>query len=177
VHLIAQAAKALAVRSPVIWHHFGPGMTPEVQAELDAPRPEGLSIEMHGLMPQHAVQEFFRCTDISFFINLSASEGVPVSIMEALNADLPVVAPAINGVPEIVLNGRAGCLIPTEMAVRPAEVAALVWAELQRGGRLATSRPREVWEERWQADKNALAVAQRLRLLAIERYAQAHPVT
>ncbi len=45
------------------------------------------------------------------FVLASAFEGLPVSIMEAMAAGLPVVATAVGGVPEAVMNGETGLLV------------------------------------------------------------------
>jgi len=39
-------------------------------------------------------------------------EGIPVSLMEAMASELPVVASAVSGIPELVENGRTGILVP-----------------------------------------------------------------
>lgn len=54
----------------------------------------------------------------------SEHEGLPVSIMEAMDASLPVVATAVGGVPEAVTDGVNGILVPPHDSARLA--AALV---------------------------------------------------
>jgi glycosyltransferase involved in cell wall biosynthesis len=40
-------------------------------------------------------------------------EGIPVALMEAMAAGLPVVATAISGIPELVVTGVTGVLVPS----------------------------------------------------------------
>ena len=46
------------------------------------------------------------------FLLSSISEGIPVTIIEAMAAGLPVVATTVGGVPELVLDGQTGLLAP-----------------------------------------------------------------
>ena len=55
------------------------------------------------------------------FLLTSVSEGIPVTVLEAMAAGVPVVATAVGGLPELVTNEESGLLAP---AVDAASLAA-----------------------------------------------------
>ncbi len=58
---------------------------------------------------QDDMDSFYR--GLNVYINTSVHEGIPMTILEALSHGLPVIAPAVGGIVEIVENGVEGFLI------------------------------------------------------------------
>jgi glycosyltransferase involved in cell wall biosynthesis len=51
---------------------------------------------------------------LDVFAMASRYEGLPCAIVEAMSASLPVVATAVNSVPDVVVAGETGLLVPPE---------------------------------------------------------------
>jgi glycosyltransferase involved in cell wall biosynthesis len=51
-----------------------------------------------------------------FFILPSLTEGLPLSVLEAMAQSLPVIVTPVGGVPEIVVHNEHGLLVPTNDA-------------------------------------------------------------
>jgi glycosyltransferase involved in cell wall biosynthesis len=64
---------------------------------------------------------------LDVFALTSLWEGLPFTILEAMRAGTPVVATAVNGVPEVVEDGRTGLLAgPRNTAQQAAHIVALL---------------------------------------------------
>jgi glycosyltransferase involved in cell wall biosynthesis len=59
------------------------------------------------------------------FVLLSRYEGLPISILEAMRAGLPVIASGVGGVPELLRHGDTGFLVPNEVRAVAGAVATL----------------------------------------------------
>jgi glycosyltransferase involved in cell wall biosynthesis len=82
-------------------------------------RRRGLDGRVHLVGERSDVADLLPGLDV--FVMTSLYEGLPCSIVEAMRCGLPVVASAVNGVPELVVPGQTGFLVPP---ARPAAVAA-----------------------------------------------------
>lgn len=98
-------------------------------------------VELRGDLPRDRVLSELGGADI--FVLSSQSEGFPVSILEAMSCGLPVVAPEITGIPEMIREGEHGFLVTPRDAAALAEgmERLIVDADLRvRLGRAARER-------------------------------------
>ena len=65
-------------------------------------------VRVLGSMPPLDVRQQYASADL--FVLTSRSEGVPIVLMEAMLHGVPVIAPAITGIPEIIADGETGTL-------------------------------------------------------------------
>lgn len=115
---IIRGIKILAERHPdwnIVWHHIGDG---PLRQSLEQKASEefsstGVDWTFCGHMENADVLHFIESRPIDLFINASASEGLPVSIMEAMARGVPAVAPDVGGVSEIV-SSETGIILPAD---------------------------------------------------------------
>lgn len=93
------------------WIHFGDGELME-SLKLQAEKlPSRIHCHFMGRIPNEGVQKFYSTHKIDVFVNVSETEGVPVSIMEAQSYGIPVIATDVGGTSELVFNGVNGVLL------------------------------------------------------------------
>ena len=64
-----------------------------------------------GQVSNREVISYYMNNHVNLFINVSESEGIPVSIMEAISFGIPVIATDVGGTSEIVIDGFNGLLL------------------------------------------------------------------
>lgn len=95
----------------------------ELEADLRRRiRELGLEQRIHLLGPQPEERVRKELAEADMFVLPSIQEpsgkmeGIPVALMEAMAAGLPVIASRLSGIPELVEDGRSGILTPPEDA-------------------------------------------------------------
>ena len=115
-------ALQLIKSTKIHWTHFGSGTLQEKlieEASKSFKNSQNISWEFKGCVSNEKVIEYYKNNQVDLFINTSETEGVPVSIMEALSCSIPCIAPNVGGISEIV-NEKVGHLLsstPNEMEI------------------------------------------------------------
>lgn len=138
-----------------IWTHIGGGPFFEETRSTASSRFAGIdniSFEFLGEMANGAVKKYYRNTPVDLFINMSESEGVPVSIMEAMSAGVPAIAPDVGGISNLVSN-ECGVLLracPSSQDIVDA-IGTVVFGEKRDALR---ANARKMVDEHFSSDRN-----------------------
>ncbi len=109
VNLIFESLLHLNLK--INWHHFGFGSGfDELTKKIKNNSNKNITINLHGYVSNSDLINFYKSNQVDLFINLSTSEGIPVSIMEAYSFGVPAIATNVGGTAELV-NNRNGRLI------------------------------------------------------------------
>ncbi len=148
------------------WIHIGTGVLEnEIKKsayELEAMNPY-VSVHFTGQLENEDVIRYYSEIHVDLFINVSRSEGLPISIMEAMSYGIPCVATNVGGTSEIV-NSTTGFLIEQnfsdeDLLSRINSFRSLPDAEQNK----MRASAREMWARNFDAEKNAKALYNEIR--------------
>ena len=139
----------------IMWIHYGDG---EQKAELEARAgmlPHNIRYQFKGRYTNKDLMKEYQNEHFDVFVNVSESEGLPVSIMEASSFGIPVIATDVGGTSEIVKNGYNGYLLDAmfekEELVNKIKIFMYMSKEEKKIMRMNS---RIVWEEKFMAKNN-----------------------
>lgn len=95
-------------------------------------------------------------------------EGIPVVLMEAMSAGLPVVASALSGIPELVIDGSSGLTVPPGDAASIAAALRRLHDAPELRTRLGVAARERVMAE-FDVDRNARRLIERFAAVATGR--------
>lgn len=116
---------------PIKWTHIGDGPYLSELKALAARKLTGhdnVSYKFTGYVRNQNVQSFLAAEKIDLILNTSESEGVPVSLMEAMSKGIPAIAPNVGGVADLV-DSDCGLLMSSAPTVQEIASAVLTLAE------------------------------------------------
>jgi glycosyltransferase involved in cell wall biosynthesis len=82
-------------------------------------------IEIVGCIFQEELETFLHKADIFVLPCVIADngdiDGIPTVLMEAMATEIPVISTAVSGIPELVIDGETGLLVPEKDEISLAE--------------------------------------------------------
>lgn len=121
------------------------------------------AFEFKGQMTNDKVNDFYLSNPPDLFLNVSESEGVPVSIMEAASFGIPVLAADCGGTGEVVENSVTGKLITKDFSDSEliSEIKNFMFLNENDIKRMSEAG-RSMWAEKYNAEKNYSDFASKL---------------
>ena len=121
VDLIIEAIKKLDF--PIEWTHFGDGeLKYSLMEKAESNLPKHINYKFYGDIQNQKLLSYYQTEPVDLFLHLSSSEGLPVSIMEALASGIPVIATDAGGTREIV-DDSVGKILPLNLTDEEASIA------------------------------------------------------
>ena len=137
------------------WTHIGDGILYNqiaIQAQEELDNLSNVNYSFVGNYKNEKVYEFYLKNEVDVFVNVSESEGVPVSIMEAMSCHIPIVAPDVGGVKDMVVEGCNGCLLSKDCTLEEI-VTSLKNIDFFKDKKTRENSYR-IFQEKYNAEKN-----------------------
>ncbi|MDO5721355.1 MAG: glycosyltransferase [Actinomycetaceae bacterium] len=131
IDLMLEAVAELQARGhSVHWTHVGEANQQRLDdmRQLARQRLQPGTFDFLGHVPNEQARSIYADPSFTLFLNTSLQEGVPVSIMEAQAASLPVVATNAGGTAEVVLDGENGSVVAVDSSAK--QIADAIWTVL-----------------------------------------------
>lgn len=156
LHLIIDALAL--VNQSVEWTHIGSGeLFDDITFLAKTTLPTNIKFKFIGQIEHKEIESYYNENSYNLFINVSNSEGLPVSIMEACSWGIPVIATNVGGTSEIVINGENGYTI--ERDFEPQTLANLVNDIIfmdETSYEKMCLNSKKIWSKKFNARKNYL---------------------
>lgn len=156
VHILAECVRMMLDRQlPVKWYCIGDGDEADKLKALFTEEEKRNNVFFMGHMSNSQVLELYKSNPISAFVNTSSTEGLPVSIMEALSFGIPAFATNVGGVNEIVKDGISGALMPADLT--PTILMELLVSYMDKSNedkKQLRNSAREYWNSSFNAENN-----------------------
>lgn len=137
------------------WTHIGGGLKyEELKTKVEKEKGDHLSVQLLGNMSHDEVMNYYTKHHFDVFVNMSTSEGVPVSIMEAMSFGIPVLATDVGSTAEEV-QPQVGVLLTANPSID--EITSKIRKILK-----SEYTPRIFWKKHYNAEKNYSGFSQML---------------
>ena len=149
------------------WNHFGDGVCMggvQKLAHEKLDNHDNVSYVLWGNKPNREILDWYGEKQVNCFINVSSTEGLPVSAQEALGFGVPLILSDVGGNKELIRDN--GILLSPDPA--PQEICdALIELIDMKQERYCELRENamNLWKEQYNAQKNAKKFTDNLKTL------------
>lgn len=111
--------------------------------------------EFLGEMKNEEALDYISNHEFDFLINVSSTEGLPMTMMEVMSMGIPVIGTNVGGVKEIINNNSNGYLITKDFEPRELAILLEKYVMLPFGGKTELrSNAKKTWGTKFNMDNN-----------------------
>lgn len=134
------------------WTHIGGGnLFEHIQQRVDLELKD-IKVNLLGSISNSEVYSYYKKHSVDLFINVSSTEGLPVSIMEAISFGIPIIATDVGGTSEIVVDNENGFLIDKNFDIE--DLSSLILKIANTKSNKYGIKARLIWEKKYNAKDN-----------------------
>jgi colanic acid/amylovoran biosynthesis glycosyltransferase len=156
MNYLSTVSKELKIK--VEWCHIGNGsLEDRLLKQKQKKQHKNFKINFIGFLENRKIFEYYNNNSFDYFITLSASEGLPVTLMEACSVGLPIIATSVGGIGEIVENKVNGFLLsknPTYIEFKQVFFQAIEYKNDSKTYSLLIKNSRKSYEDKFKSEVN-----------------------
>lgn len=153
IPLIIDALKSIE-DIKIEWIHFGSGSdAKEVEKYAQNSLQDNIQFHFKGYVPRDEIYNYYASSFVHCFINVSETEGSPVSIQEALAFGIPVIATDVGGVSEMI-DGNGYLLAADPSAEVVAESIRKIYSMSEMEYNTLREKSLTIWRREYDLNKN-----------------------
>jgi glycosyltransferase involved in cell wall biosynthesis len=138
------------VNQNVRWFHFGDGELMNDIKDKAQLLKERHEVKFYGKVSNSEIIDFYKKNTVNLFITTSKSEGLPVTIQEAISFGVPILATNVGGISEIV-NDITGVLLDKDFDIKIASDFINNFKNSKFNTLAQRKKIREFWKENFEA--------------------------
>ena len=156
LHILAETLKNIK-DIDITWVHYGDGDSDYLRFIKEILKKCGpnIKVKFKGFVNNDDYLKKISIEPYSVFINISESEGLPVSIMEAESAGLPIIATDVGGTSEAVIDNYNGILLDKDFTTNDLENSILKFSSMDINEfNEFRNNSRSIWESKFKLSEN-----------------------
>lgn len=166
IHLLIDALGKLETKKQIRWVHFGDGpLSEELKQRAADNISEEIEVQFAGHISNSELMQWYAENRPALFVNTSSTEGIPVSIMEAMSFGTPVLATDVGGTSEII-NATNGKLIQADCSASDLKNELVKMINVEEEQMLSYRfESYKTWEKNFNSDTNYLHFIDQVKAL------------
>ena len=140
---------------PIEWTHFGDGeLMDEIREYAKEKLGSNVKVSFAGNIANTELMKRYAAKDFYVLLNVSSSEGLPVSVMEAMSFGIPCIATDVGGTGEIVKNDHGTLISKDATAGDIEEAIRAVYNMNENDYQTLRHKARRYWENHFDSNNN-----------------------